>query len=367
MRLGLVIYGNLDLITGGFIFDKLVVDYLRRQGDEVEILALPWQSYARGVLHNVQAGLERRLRRARFDILIQDELSHPSLFWLNQRLKLHVDYPIISLVHLLRASEERPAWQNRFYRWIEQRYLRSVDGFICISRHTRGLVESLAGRGKPCTVAYPAGDRLGGLTPEQIARRVATPGPRRILYLGAVIPRKGLHVLLQALAPLKNEAWQLTVAGSLTTDPAYTAKIYDLISKLGLSHKILLPGVRLGPDLISCLAQSHILAVPSYMEGLALVYLEGMYYGLVPLASSGGAAGEVITSGRDGFLIPPQEVEALTDCLRELLQDKGKLLTMSLAARERISRHPTWEETGATIRKFLQAWPEHTPGTNTQP
>ena len=169
MRLGLVIYGNLDIITGGFIFDKLVVDYLRRQGDEVEIMALPWQPYARGLLHNVRADLERRLRQARFDVLIQDELTHPSLFWLNQRLKSRVSYPIISLVHLLRSCEERPAWQNRFYRWVEKHYLQSVDGYIFISHHTRGLVESLAGKGKPFTIAYPAGDRLGGLTPEEIA------------------------------------------------------------------------------------------------------------------------------------------------------------------------------------------------------
>ena len=97
------------------------------------------------------------------------------------------------------------------------------------------------------------------------------------------------------------------------------------------------------------------MAVPSYMEGLALVYLEGMYYGLVPLASSGGAAGEVITSGQDGFLIPPKDVPALTKYLAELLRDNQKLLAMSLAARERIARHPTWEQTGATIREFLRS------------
>jgi glycosyltransferase involved in cell wall biosynthesis len=232
--------------------------------------------------------------------------------------------------------------------------LQSVDGFIFISRHTQQVVESLAGAGKPYTVAYSAGDRLGGLTPEQITARVAAPGPRQILFLGAVIPRKGLDVLLQALAPLKNEDWQLTVAGSLTTDPEYARKIYKLISNLGMSHKIRLPGVLLGTDLIACLTQSHILAVPSYMEGLALVYLEGMYYGLVPLASTGGAAGEVITSGRDGFLIPPKDVGGLTAHFQELIGDSQKLLNMSLAARERIARHPTWEHTGATIREFLQ-------------
>jgi glycosyltransferase involved in cell wall biosynthesis len=355
MRLGLVIYGNLDIITGGFLYDKLVVDYFRRQGDEVEVIALPWQPYTLGLGHNLWAGLAQRLRRGRFQALIQDELTHPSLFWLNQSLKSESNYPIISLVHLLRATEERPAWQNRLYRWVEGRYLQSVDGFIFISRHTQRLVESLAGAGKPYTIAYPAGDRLGGLNQEEITARVTAPGPRQILYLGAVIPRKGLDVLLQALARLKEQDWRLTVVGSLSSDPAYAQKIYTLISRLGLSHKIRLTGVLLGGDLSACLKQSHILAVPSYMEGLALVYLEGMYHGLVPLAAAGGAAGEVITSGRDGFLIPPQDAGVLTARLQELLGDGRKLLAMSLAARERIARHPTWEQTGATIREFLQS------------
>lgn len=353
MRLGLVIYGNLDIITGGFIFDKLVVEYLRRQGDEVEIISLPWHPYPLGLLHNVRAGLARRLRQGRYDAVIQDELTHPSLFWLNGRLKPHLSYPIISLVHLLRATEERPDWQNRLYRLVERRYLQSVDGFIFISRHTQRLVESLVGAGKPCTIAYSAGDRLGGATPEEIAGRVRAPGPRQILFLGAVIPRKGLDVLLQALAPLRDDDWELTIAGSLSTDPEYARKIDGLIRDLRLSRKIRRPGVLLSEDLTACLSRSHILAVPSYMEGLALVYLEGMHYGLVPLASSGGAAGEVITSGEDGFLIPPRDVGALTTSLRELLQDEGKLLAMSLAARERMARHPTWEQTGAAIREFL--------------
>lgn len=355
MRLGLVIYGNLDIITGGFLFDKLVVDYLRRQGDEVEVIAFPWQPYALGLGHNFWVGMVKRLQQGRFDAVIQDELTHPSLFWLNQRLKSHIRYPIISLVHLLRSTEERPAWQNRLYEWVERRYLQSVDGFIFISRHTQRLVEALAGGGKPYTIAYSAGDRLGGLDNEEITARVTGPGPRQILFLGAVIPRKGLDVLLEALARLKEENWELTVVGSLTSDPAYARKIYAMISSLGLSHKIRLTGVLLGEDLIACLRWSHILAVPSYMEGLALVYLEGMYYGLVPLAAAGGAAGEVITSGRDGFLIPPKDVEVLTACLKELLGDGRKLLAMSLAARERIARHPTWDETGATIREFLRS------------
>ncbi len=353
MRLGLVIYGDLNLVTGGFMYDRYMVEHLRRQGDTVEVISLPWRPYSLGLLDNFKGALIRRLRQAPFDALIQDELTHPSLFWLNHRLKSRLPYPIISLVHLLRCTEARPAWQNAGYGLIEKRYLQSVDGFIYISRHTRQVVEALTGSTRPGTIAYPAGDRLGGLSPEEITAKVRSPGPRQILYLGAVIPRKGLDILIRALAPLREADWHLTVAGSLSTDPGYCRTIYRLISRFGLSHRICLPGVLQGQKLLDCLRRSHILAVPSFVEGLALVYLEGMYFGLVPLAAAQGAAGEVITPGQDGFLIPPRDVQTLSATLATLLTDHHRLLAMSLAARERIGRHPTWEETGAAIRAFL--------------
>lgn len=353
MRLGLVIYGSLEAVTGGFMYDRLVVDYLRRQGDTVEVISLPWQPYAIGITQNFRPEIFRRLQRGRFEVIIQDELAHPSLFGLNRRLRAGGSPPIIGLVHLLRSAERRPAWQNAVYRQIERWYLQSVDGYIAISRHTLDLVSALAGTGKPAVVAYPAGDRLGGLSPEVIAARVKAPGPRQILYLGALIPRKGLDVLLRALAPLQHSDWRLLVVGSLTTDPGFARKIFQLISRLGLSHRVRMPGVLRGADLQACLRQSHILALPSDLEGLALVYLEGMHYGLVPLAAAAGAAGEVITHGRDGFLIPPRDEAALRAGLAALLADDDRLLTMSLAARERISRHPTWDKTGGVIRDFL--------------
>ena len=93
MRLGLVIYGNLDTVTGGFLYDKLVTAYFRPQGDEVEIISLPWHPYGLSFCHNLWPSLKSRLVQGHFDAVIQDELVHPSLFWLNQRLKSHHKFP----------------------------------------------------------------------------------------------------------------------------------------------------------------------------------------------------------------------------------------------------------------------------------
>ena len=137
MRIGLLIYGPLETLSGGYLYDRKLVDYLLRQGDQVEVISLPWRNYLRHLGDNLSRSLLRDLEQQRLDILLQDELNHPSLFYLNHRLKRRTSYPVISIVHHLLSSEDRPAWQNRLYEFIERRYLSSVDGFT--SWWSRGL------------------------------------------------------------------------------------------------------------------------------------------------------------------------------------------------------------------------------------
>ncbi len=109
-------------------------------------------------------------------------------------------------------------------------------------------------------------------------------------------------------------------------------------------------------DLAAILANSHILVVPSDYEGFGIVYLEGMSFGLPAIATTSGAACEVIADGVNGYLIAPNQAVALAAHLRELHTDRAALVRMSLAARERFLSHPTWDESMAKVRNFLAGW-----------
>lgn len=356
MRVALVLYGDLDFISGGFLYDRKLVDYLRRRGEEVEIISLPWRSYGRGWLDNLSPRLRRRLESIQADIILQDELAHPSLFELNRKLQGPGRPPLVAIVHHLRCSEARPAWQNRLYRLVERRYLASVTGFIFNSRATQKSVQELAGRGKPSVVAFPAADRFAvRLTPKDLLARARKPGPLRVLFLGNVIPRKGLHTLLEALAHLPREGWRLTIVGSLEVAPAYAQQIQRQIEAAGLGALVGFAGVLDNEKLAATLAQSQVLAVPSSYEGYGIVYLEGMAFGLPALATTAGGAPEIITPGRDGFLSAPGDAESLADNLRNLMDDRELLLNLSLAAQTRFAAHPTWEDAGAAVHRFLQS------------
>lgn len=350
MKLGFLIYGSLDTLSGGYLYDRKLVEYLRQAGETVEIISLPWRNYAAHLGDNFSFRLPSGL-----DLLIQDELNHPSLIAANLG-KRH--YPVISLIHHLRCSEKRANWQNVFYRMVEKRYLQSVDGFIFNSQTTKGVVKRLIGNGKPSLVAYPPTDRFGAALPESfVAARAAESGPLRIIFLGNVIPRKGLQTLLEALSRVSriaNPTYHLDVVGSLTTDPAYAPEMQRLATLYPLSSFVQFHASLHDSQLAEKLKSAHVLVVPSSYEGFGIVYLEGMAFGLPAIGTTAGAAGEIIRDGETGYLIAPEAAETLAARLTTLAADRALLARMSLNALKRYQQQPTWQETAGKIREFLR-------------
>ena len=344
MRIGIIIYGSLDTLSGGYLYDRKLVDYLLSQGDKVEVISMPWRNYTAHLTDNFRFRLPSNL-----DILIQDELNHPSLIFANRGRH---PYPIISLVHHLRCSELRPGWQNAFYRMVEKQYLQSVDGFIFNSQTTKSVVHGLMVNGKSSIVAYPPTDRFGEpISEDEIIER-ARSEELRILFLGNVIQRKGLHTLLKAVS-IQLSAIRVDVVGSLDSEPEYAKQIQKSITVNNLISSVFLHGPLDKEPLIEKLRQAHVLVVPSSYEGFGIVYLEGMCFGLPAIGTTAGAAGEIISDRVDGFLIGPEDVNLLAGRLKVMNERRDILIQMSLAARSRYLRQPKWEHIAGQIREFL--------------
>jgi len=352
MNLGLVIFGSLDTLSGGYLYDRKLVDFLRASGDTVEILSLPWRNYAAHLSDNLRFRLPPGL-----DLVIEDELNHPSLLMANRHRRApgsDSDVSLLSLVHHLRSSELRPAWQNFLYGLVERSYLKSVDALIFNSATTRGEVQAVAGNAKPHIIAYPPTDRFGsGLSRELVQARAAESAPLRILFLGNVIPRKGLATLLRALVQLDPGQWTLDIVGSLTADPNHAADVERRVMVTGLSSNVRFHGPLDNDALRAKLTHAHVLAVPSSYEGFGIVYLEGMGFGLPAIGTTAGGAAEIITNRVNGYLISPGDAGGLAERLSALARDRTLLGNLSLSALERFRQQPKWEVTATRIRDFL--------------
>ncbi len=351
MNLGLVIYGSLEQNTGGYRYDRQLVNQLRQHGDRVDVHSLPWHSYSRALGHNLSLRIERWARAAEIDLLLQDELNHPSLVWVNRRLRRQ-GLPLVSIVHHLRTSEPHRPLAHAVYRRIERHYLRSVDGVVCNSHPTLEAAQALAGRPLRSVVAWPGADRQRQqVQPEQVSVRAREPGALRLLYVGAILPRKGLDVLLRALERFRRGSLRLTVVGDAERDPRFARRMAECAQQLAIPVEFLGP---VPDERLDRLFTSHqVLVVPSWHEGFGICYLEAMGFGLACLASTSGGAGDLLRDGVDGYLIPPGDDARLAECLDLLLHDRSLLARMGLAGLERARKHPTWEATGASIRRFL--------------
>ena len=345
MKIGLVIYGSLETRSGGYLYDRMLVRKLQERGDQIRVTSLRRRAYARNLLDNLAFQVDDAV-----DVVIQDELCHPSLFLANKR---RGQPPIVAIVHHLRSSERRPPWQNALFAAVEQRYLRSADGFIFNSETTRASVTRLTGQSSPHVIATPGGDRLGESRPDHVRARARQVGPLRLVALGSIIPGKGLDILLAALSILQGEALHLDVIGPSSAKPEFAEKMRRTVSALGLP--VTFQGELGDHELESTLRASHAMVLPSYYEGFGIAYLEGMAHGLPALGSRAGAVPGLIRDGVDGFVVDPGDVRGLADRIRGLAQDRQHLVRLGLQALERFHSFPTWDQTTERARDFLVA------------
>ena len=356
MHLGFVIYGSLKTLTGGYIYDRILVEHLQNQGHRVDIISLPLRNYRRHLLDNWSPALRSDLVAGPYDLLLQDELNHPSLFHINRSLRKKPRLPIVAVVHQVLCRQPRNILLNRIYQAIEKRYLESVDALIFNSDTTRRTVTALVDDRRPSIVASPAGNRLGQLPSiNLIGSRARENGQLRLIYVGNVLPQKGLLPLIKGLSHLAHEIWHLTVVGSLTMDARYVRDVKQLIAQKKLSRQIKIAGPKDGNELANLFLQSHVFVMPYSHEGFGMAYLEAMAFGMPVVGSSHGAVKEFVKPGQNGFLIELDDFKSVNACIHSLHYDRRRLLDMSWAAFETYKKRPQWRDTMESIHKFLGA------------
>jgi glycosyltransferase involved in cell wall biosynthesis len=138
-----------------------------------------------------------------------------------------------------------------------------------------------------------------------------------LLVLAALVQRKGLDVLLDALAALA--ARQLRPRLWLAGDGPERAALAAQVRRLGLDAQVRFLGRR--DDIGDLLAAADVAVLPSRREGLGNAALEAMAAGRAVVASAVGGLGEAVVDGRTGLLVPPGDAPALAVALERVLRD----------------------------------------------
>ncbi|ATG89840.1 hypothetical protein MKLM6_1596 [Methylomonas koyamae] len=354
MRIGLLIYGDIDSVSGGYLYDRKLVEYLRRNGEQVVVISLPPRRFWWQLTDNLRRDVLGQIDAARLDILIQDAMVQPSVFALNRHLPL----PVVGLVHLLNSFESHPRYSRWLFRAIERRYLATLSGLIANSQTTLAQLQQLLPSSlPPHCLALPAADNFTGADTEIdadfVRRRALAAGPLRILVVGNVIRRKRLHVLIQALRQLPANDYRVTIAGRLDMEPGYVARIRKLINGNGLTASVKFQGPVQGTTLAGFYRQHQIMVLPSIYESYGIVYAEAQQFGLPAIGTRAGAASEIIGHNQHGYLIEPDDANELAAILKHWHGDRQLLAGLSENALANFATLPRWDDSCGTIHRFL--------------
>jgi glycosyltransferase involved in cell wall biosynthesis len=355
MRVLLVIYGSIEQLSGGYLYDRQVVASLRRRGVEVEILSLRPCPYLLCPL--IPAVPRRRLRRilaggeaqGRVDAVVIDELVHPSVFRAVRRRGAAAP-PLLCLVHHLRCREPGGEPLRSVARRMERGLLLHSTAALVNSRATAETVRELAGPELPVYLCPPGSDLPPGLEGASSRPRARSRPELRLLVTGNLIPRKGHDLLLRVLAGLKQYPWHLRVVGRVA-DLRYRRRLDRLEHRLGLHGRVEYTGELGGQELGMEYRNADVFVFPSRFEGYGISLAEALRAGLPFVAFAAGAIAEV-TGGR-GLLCPPGDLEGFSAALGQLLRDPSERERAARLSREIAAKLPAWEDTGRLVFEAL--------------
>lgn len=303
--------------------DVIAVE-LRKRG--VRVITLGGRDRLDGL---VVLKLWQLIRKERPDII------HAFLFWANLACRV--------VGRLLRVPVRLSSYHDLEVRRIWHRLIPDrltmpwTHAIVCCSEAVCRSVRAQLGGEEKKYVAIPFGvdveqyDGAGLLKRRDLGLREEPAVIGTVCRL--VEPKKGLAVLLQAAARLREQApapdFQLLIVGD---GPAY-GSLRAWAEQIGLAPRVVFAGMR--RDVAGLLPLMEIFVLPSLYEGFGIAILEAMAAGRPVVATAVGGIPEVVVHGETGLLVPPGDPVALADALHELLANPERARELGVRGRER--------------------------------
>jgi glycosyltransferase involved in cell wall biosynthesis len=173
-----------------------------------------------------------------------------------------------------------------------------------------------------------------------------------VLFTGFLKPRKGLFDLIECaeyVCRVYSDV-NFVICG---TGP-FLRKLEQEIRSKGLHKRILLLGYVNRNKLIQTFQNATVQVLPSHYEGLPTVLLEAMSCGVPVVATDVGGNSDVISSGVNGFLVPPKCPEEMAKIVMRLIDDASLRENIGRAARKTIEKYYTWDKIADNILKCYE-------------
>ena len=245
---------------------------------------------------------------------------------------------VIVTVHGLDWQREK--WKNgfgaKYIRAGEKMAVRFADAIIVLSRNVQDYFRNTYGRE---TVWIPNGVTKPKILDTGLIRsRFGLDKDGYILFLGRIVPEKGIHYLLDAFRDVKTDK-KLVIAGGLSDSGTYAEEVKE---KASADDRVILTGFVQGQVLAELYSHAYLYVLPSDMEGMPLSLLEAMSYGNCCVVSDIAECTEVVEDKAVAF--PKGDVVALSDCLQSLCDDPAQVAKYKEGAQAFICGKYNWDD-----------------------
>lgn len=339
--------GDLNQPTGGYRYEKCLLDALRAQGRQMRHLQVG-ASFPDPTPEDM-ADLIAQLRALEpaCPVILDGFLSAT----IDTRALSRLAVPTIAMVHHPLALETGldDARRDHLYR-IERDNLALVSHVLVPSPHTAGILQDQYGvDATRITISRPGTDRP--LLPS------VPVDPPLILSVGIQHPRKGHDVLLRSLVNLRSFEWTAVIVGA-PYDKAHASELVRLVADLELGDRVKLAGRVSDNALATLYSQASVFALATRYEGYGLVFDEALAAGLPIVSCATGAVPDTVPDDA-GLLVPVGDTDGFAAALGVLLRDPAYRKTLAAGAARAGRRLPTWSDTaaiaGAVLDKLSEA------------
>ena len=342
-RLTVLVPGDFTTRTGGYEYDRRIVAGLRARGWTVEVVTLagtfPFpKPDALGQAAEALAGL------ADDGLVLIDGLAlgampdHARAQAHRLRLVALVHHPLASETGLAPDVATRLATSERLA-------LTAVRAVVVTSAATAVGLESYGVTPDRLVVVEP------GTDPAPVARGSGSDAPH-LLSVASLTARKGHDLLVEALAPLRDRPWRLTIVGSRTREPAAAARVKALVEARGLTERVQLAGEADATAISGVYDGADLFVTASYHEGYGMAVAEALARALPVVGTATGAIPELV--GDDaGLIVPVGDCAALTLALAQVLDDPALRTGLAAGALARRQALPTWDDAAERMAATL--------------
>jgi glycosyltransferase involved in cell wall biosynthesis len=343
--------GDPRRLSGGYLYHVRMADAAPAHDARIRFLSFPEWPFPLAALRG--PALLRRSEKPRASALLLDSIA--TAFAAPALAMRRLGVPVIAVLHQPPGGIDHSAARVSTQAPLDRLALRRADALIAASEHlAEQLVEAGFARSSirvvpPGRDVAPAPERPSEL---RHGRRAA------FVTVANWLPRKGILELLEAFARLPADAATLHLAGDESVDARYEARVLSRLAAGDLTGRVVVHGSLAREDVAALYQAADVFVLPASREPYGTVWGEAMACGLPVVGWRTGNLPYLAEDEREGLLVEPGDVEALSQALMRLAFDRDLRARLGAAAKQRALARPTWEASAAlffsAIREVLE-------------